>query len=393
MNKEIINIEKGEIEDIFIKYEYPTNFNIIDREVYSKILTILKKEDKEENFLLKFIIKDKKIFLKLKNNDYFKTTGDKKYYIYGYSITNRYGIEFTPEFILCFYYKYEMDKFFEGIINEKNLNFLNNNPIKLNGQTGKLIKILKKSEDKIDNKRVFNQQNDQQSNQLNSNNYKVNDIPSKNKTSNISNNSYFKNKNKQEKNILEEEIEKYKIENNILKKEIERLKNEKENEIKNSNKLSEEIFNLKKLEKENNFLMNELKNEINEQYLLLEKYKKYKIKYKELLEKFLKKKEEINELNKKLSRYPIELDEGEKLLSLTILSTDENIMTNIICKNTDKFNIIEDKLYKEYPQYIENEYYFTANGKDIKLYKNFDDNKICNNNIIILKNKKYKDNY
>ena len=103
VNKDILEIEKGETEDNSIKYLYPTNFNIIDREAYSKILTIIKIEDKKENFLLNFILKDKKIFFKLKNNDCFKTTNNKNYYFYGYDLkTNNDSLEFIPEYILSF---------------------------------------------------------------------------------------------------------------------------------------------------------------------------------------------------------------------------------------------------------------------------------------------------
>ena len=189
-----------------------------------------------------------------------------------------------------------------------------------------------------------------------------------------------------DKNLLEI-IEKYKIENYLLKKEIEKLKEEKEKEIKYSNKLNEEIIKLKLLEKENYLLMNKikkLKNEIHEKYLDLEDYKNNNIK---LIQILSERKKEIDELNKKLSRYPLELQEGEKLISLIILSADENIRTNIICKNTDNFISIENKLFKEYPQYFKKEYYFTVNGKIIKSYKNLYKNKISNKSIIILNNR------
>ena len=53
-------------------------------------------------------------------------------------------------------------------------------------------------------------------------------------------------------------------------------------------------------------------------------------------------------------------------------------------KNTDKFHIIEEKLYEKYPEYIENENYFTVNGIRINKYKTFEQNNIKYSDIILL---------
>lgn len=201
-------------------------------------------------------------------------------------------------------------------------------------------------------------------------------------------------------NILEEnekykkENEKYKKELNILKNEIEKLKEENEKSILYSNTLKEEINKLKKLENENYALKNEIKElkiEINKKSLLLKDLenninKKADIDSNELFRRLLKKNEEINQLNKKLS-YPIELIEGEKIIFITLIAGDDSLVTNIICKNTDKFINIENKLYEEFPEYFENNYCFTIKGKEINRFKNFDQNGIFNNDIIILHNK------
>ena len=145
-----------------------------------------------------------------------------------------------------------------------------------------------------------------------------------------------------------------------------------ENEVKNEkdkNKLLEQnINNLKK----------ELNEEINK--------KKY-------LEKSIEMKDiNINELNKiivekekKISRFPFELNEDEKLMSVIFTSFDENFYCSIICKNTDRFDTIENKLYDAYSEYSETENYFTINGKRINKVKTLEYNKIQNNDLIILK--------
>ena len=65
-------------------------------------------------------------------------------------------------------------------------------------------------------------------------------------------------------------------------------------------------------------------------------------------------------------------------------STDSKIHYALICKNTDKFNMIENMLYDKYPEYIENENFFTVNGIKINRFKTMEQNKIKYSDIIIL---------
>ena len=103
-----------------------------------------------------------------------------------------------------------------------------------------------------------------------------------------------------------------------------------------------------------------------------------------LINSILEKDKEIKELRLKLSRYPIQLEEGEKLISIIFVSSDQKVHYSIICKNTSKFSIIEGKLYEEYNEYEELETYFTVNGRRINRHKTLYDNKIKNNDIIML---------
>ena len=78
------------------------------------------------------------------------------------------------------------------------------------------------------------------------------------------------------------------------------------------------------------------------------------IKNKENIDNMIYEKEkEIKELKERLSRFSFELNKGEKLMSLIFMSVDQNIQCSIICKNSDKFNQIENKLYEDYPEYSE----------------------------------------
>jgi len=102
------------------------------------------------------------------------------------------------------------------------------------------------------------------------------------------------------------------------------------------------------------------------------------------LETIIEKDREIKELKLKLSRFPLTLEEGEKLMSIAFISTNQQLHYSVICKNTEEFHRIEGQLYKKYPEFSENENFFTANGKKINKYKTLEQNGIKNNDVIIL---------
>ena len=72
----------------------------------------------------------------------------------------------------------------------------------------------------------------------------------------------------------------------------------------------------------------------------------------------------------------LDLKEGENLMTVIFQSKDSKIHYAFICKNTDRFNKIENMLYDKYPEYIERENYFTVNGIKINKYKTMEQNKI-----------------
>ena len=101
-------------------------------------------------------------------------------------------------------------------------------------------------------------------------------------------------------------------------------------------------------------------------------------------EKLVELYEKIEELKDKLARYPIELLKGEKLISVIFSSLDEKMKFSVISKNTEKLNILVDKLYHDYPEYMESNNIFISNGKKVDIFKSLDENKIHNSDIIIL---------
>ena len=70
----------------------------------------------------------------------------------------------------------------------------------------------------------------------------------------------------------------------------------------------------------------------------------------ELLEELKSKENESKEFK---SNFPFDLKKGEKLMTVIFQSVDQKVHYAFICKNTDKFNIIENLLYDKYPEYID----------------------------------------
>ena len=128
----------------------------------------------------------------------------------------------------------------------------------------------------------------------------------------------------------------------------------------------------------NELLNNEFKNFYDSQNIIKDKDNSNK----DIIIKELNK--EIDKLKEKLSRYPFELSKGEKLISVIFTSSDQNMFYSIICKNTQKFTELEEKLYNDYPEYSKSNNYFIINGNRVNKTKSLDENKIRNSDIIIL---------
>jgi hypothetical protein len=75
---------------------------------------------------------------------------------------------------------------------------------------------------------------------------------------------------------------------------------------------------------------------------------------------------------------------GKKILAVNFVSMGVNDIGhyNLICKNTDLFVRVEERLYNDFPQFKDYETFFNVKGKRIKRFKTIDDNKIKNNDVI-----------
>ena len=100
-------------------------------------------------------------------------------------------------------------------------------------------------------------------------------------------------------------------------------------------------------------------------------------------------KKEFNKLKEELidlkSRFPFELNKEEKILIIIIISFDENIYFSTICKNTENISRAAKLFYEKYPQFSKTNNIFTVRGNVIDKNKTLEENKIKDNDIIIIK--------
>ena len=138
---------------------------------------------------------------------------------------------------------------------------------------------------------------------------------------------------------------------------------------------------------------NIIKNLENERKEFLNKNNQLKIEYNNIKKKLnqmnserQEKEKLIKEYELKISQFPFEFSPGEKIMSIIFMSFDQNIISSLICKNTDAFEFVENKLYEKYSQYKGLDNIFILNGRKINKNKSLDENKIKNNDIITIVN-------
>ena len=175
-------------------------------------------------------------------------------------------------------------------------------------------------------------------------------------------------------------------------KNITDLENELNNEKIRNEKLCKEIISLKNIINNKDFLINDQTDKIDDLRKSIQNFDNVKYTNKdkllELMEKLEAKEEQLkkveNELNQTKLRNPFDLKEGERLMTVIFVSGDQKIHHSFICKNTDKFNKLENMLYEIYPNYIDSENYFIVNGEKINKYKSLDFNNIKDSDVITL---------
>ena len=169
-----------------------------------------------------------------------------------------------------------------------------------------------------------------------------------------------------------------------LEKENLKIKlNEKENEIQKLKNENNYMNQIKKYENEIQVLKNN-NNDLINKIKLLENNSNNSANNNNVPNNDKKTISSMGEIKIELNKYSFDLKKGEYLLPIIFQSVDSKIHYAIICKNTDRFNMIENILYDIYPEYIENENYFIVNGNKINKNKTIEQNNIKYSDIVIL---------
>ena len=70
------------------------------------------------------------------------------------------------------------------------------------------------------------------------------------------------------------------------------------------------------------------------------------------------------------------------MMVVNFVSSQDIQNYSLICKSTDLFEKLEEKLFKDYPKYTKDKTFFLANGSKIETSKTLEENKIKNNSVI-----------
>ena len=134
---------------------------------------------------------------------------------------------------------------------------------------------------------------------------------------------------------------------------------------------------------ENNDLKNKINILNNESKIL----KQYEEKIKLLQNEINKKNIEIQNYksnNNNIDDGITSIKPGEKVISINFVSMGIQDISNynLICKNTDLFVRLEERLYNDFPDFKNYETYFENKTKRIKRFKTLDENEIKNKDVI-----------
>ena len=96
--------------------------------------------------------------------------------------------------------------------------------------------------------------------------------------------------------------------------------------------------------------------------------------------------------NKEEKSEIIKENEDEEI-SVIIKSSDQTIKSSFMCKKSDKFKVLEQKLYKKYPNIKNEGHYYLCEGNKIDIEKTIEENKIKDNaNILYINDSENEEN-
>ena len=145
------------------------------------------------------------------------------------------------------------------------------------------------------------------------------------------------------------------------------------NEINN---LKNELTKARKIIEQQKLTINDLQNKLNNSNNIINNLNNEINNYKNIISK---KDLELNNIKSQLNNnIPNNNVNFNDIMCVNFISSDQNVHFTASCLKTNTFAEIEEKLYKQYPQYRETNNNFFANGTEVLRFKTIAENKIGN---------------
>ena len=142
------------------------------------------------------------------------------------------------------------------------------------------------------------------------------------------------------------------------------------------NKLKNELTKANKVIEQQKLTINELQNKLNNYNNTINNLNNDINNYRNIISK---KDIELNNYKSQLNNnIPNNNVNFNDIMSVNFISSDQNVHYSVTCLKTNTFAEVEEKLYKQYPQYRETNNTFLANGMQVLRFKTIDENKIGN---------------
>ena len=149
------------------------------------------------------------------------------------------------------------------------------------------------------------------------------------------------------------------------------LNSNNNNEIDN---LKNELIKAKNIIEQQKLTINELQNKLNNCNNTINNLNNDINNYKNIISK---KELELNNIKSQLNNnIPKNKFDFDDIMCVNFISSDQNVHFAVSCLKTNTFAEIEEKLYKQYPQYRETNNNFLANGTQVLRFKTIAENKI-----------------
>ena len=147
--------------------------------------------------------------------------------------------------------------------------------------------------------------------------------------------------------------------------------NSKDNEIK---ELKNQLNKANKIIEKQKSTINELQNKLNSYNTNINNYQNI-INQKDLELNNLRM--QLNNMNNNIQSNKVFIDSNDNM-TVNFISSDQNVHFAVSCLKTNTFAEVEEKLYKQYPQYRETNNSFLAHGSQVLRFKTIAENKIGN---------------